>query len=77
VANEISSNDPEQKNYAEIERLEQLLSELRKNRSTARETEAIREIGLEIAVAIREVGAMLVNVGWEQSFSAKPEAAES
>ena len=69
MANEISSNDPEQKNYAEIERLEQLLSELRKNRSTARETEAIREIGLEIAVAIREVGAMLVNVGWEQSYS--------
>jgi hypothetical protein len=25
--------------------------------------------GLEIALAIREVGAMLVNVGWEQSFS--------
>jgi hypothetical protein len=76
VENDISSNDPEKKNYAEIERLEQLLSELRKNRSTARETEAIREIGLEIAVAIREVGAMLVNVGWEQSFSANPEAAE-
>jgi hypothetical protein len=77
VANEISSNDPEQKNYAEIERLEQLLSELRENRSTARETEAIREIGLEIAVAIREVGAMLVNVGWEQSFSGKTEAEAS
>jgi hypothetical protein len=73
----MSNNDPEQKNYAEIDRLEQLLSELRENRSTARETEAIREIGLEMAVAIREVGAMLVNVGWEQSFSAKPEAAES
>ena len=77
MASEMSNNDPEQKNYAEIERLEQLLSELRENRSTARETEAIREIGLEMAVAIREVGAMLVNVGWEQSFSAKPEAAES
>jgi hypothetical protein len=61
-------NNPEQKNYEEIERLEQLLVELRGNASTARETEAIREIGLEIAVAIREVGAMLVNVGWEQSF---------
>jgi len=72
----VSSNTPEQKNYTEIERLEQLLSDLRDNRSTARETEAIREIGLEIAVAIREVGAMLVNVGWEQSFSANPEAAE-
>jgi hypothetical protein len=72
----VSSNTPEQKNYTEIERLEQLLSDLRDNRSTARETEAIREIGLEIAVAIREVGAMLVNVGWEQSFSVKTDAAE-
>jgi hypothetical protein len=33
--------------------------ELRANPSTARETEAIREIGYEIAIAIREVGAML------------------
>lgn len=64
-----SSSNPEQKNFAEIARLEQLLEELRANASTARETEAIREIGLEIAVAIREVGAMLVNVGWEQSFA--------
>jgi hypothetical protein len=61
-------NNPEQKNYAEIERLERLLGDLRASASTARETEAIREIGLEIALAIREVGAMLVNVGWEQSF---------
>jgi hypothetical protein len=61
---------PEEKNYAEIVRLEELLRELRANPSTARETEAIREIGLEIAVAVREVGAMLVNVGWEQSFAA-------
>jgi hypothetical protein len=60
---------PEQRNYEEIERLERLLTELRGNRSTARETEAIREIGLEIAIAVREVGAMLVNVGWEQSFA--------
>ena len=59
---------PEQQNYEQIERLQQLLTELRASRSTARETEAIREAGLEIAVAIREVGAMLVNVGWEQSF---------
>ena len=65
----MASNSPEQKNYQEIERLERLLGELRDTRSTARETEAIREIGLEIAVAIREVGAMLVNVGWEQSFT--------
>jgi len=72
----MSSNTAEQKNYIEIERLEQLLSDLRDNRSTARETEAIREIGLEIAVAIREVGAMLVNVGWEQSYSVKTDAAE-
>ncbi len=62
-------NNPEQKNYAEIERLEGLLEQLRASASTARETEAIREIGLEIALAVREVGAMLVNVGWEQSFS--------
>jgi hypothetical protein len=63
-------NNPEQKNYAEIDRLERLLEELRASATTARETEAIREIGLEIALSIREVGAMLVNVGWEQSFSA-------
>jgi hypothetical protein len=59
----------EQKNYAEIERLEALLDTLRENPSTARETEAIREIGLEIALAVREVGAMLVNVGVEQSHA--------
>ena len=63
---------PEQRNYEEIERLEGLLTELRGNRSTARETEAIREIGLEIAIAIREVGAMLINVGWEQTFATTP-----
>ena len=63
-------NGPEQKNYEQIERLEGLLRELRANPSTARETEAIREIGLEIAIAVREVGAMLVNVGWEQSYTA-------
>jgi hypothetical protein len=62
-------NSPEQKNYVEIERLERLLDELRGDRATARETEAIREIGFEIAIAIREVGAMLVNVGWEQTFA--------
>jgi hypothetical protein len=67
----VSGTSPEQKNFAEIDRLEKLLTELRSGRSTARETEAIREIGLEIAVAIREVGAMLVNVGWEQSFATK------
>jgi hypothetical protein len=60
---------PEDKNYAAIERLEKLLDELRANPSTARETEAIREIGFEIAIAIREVGAMLINVGWEQTFA--------
>jgi hypothetical protein len=63
------NSSPEQKNYTEIERLEALLRELRGEASTPREPEAIREIGLEIALAIREVGAMLVNVGWEQSFS--------
>ena len=60
---------PEQRNFAEIERLESLLTELRSGKSTPRQTEAIREIGLEIAIAIREVGAMLTNVGWEQSFA--------
>jgi hypothetical protein len=64
--------NPEQKNYAEIERIERLLGELRASASTARETEAIREMGLEIALAMREVGAMLVNVGWEQSFASGP-----
>ena len=72
-------NNPEQKNYEQIERLERLLDELRTNPGTARETEAIREIGLEIAIAVREVGAMLINVGWEQTYggsqrSATPEA---
>jgi hypothetical protein len=61
---------PEQRNYAQIERLEKLLEELRADPSTAREPDAIREIGLEIAVAVREVGAMLINVGWEQTFAA-------
>ena len=60
---------PEDRNYTAIARLERLLEELRANPSTARETEAIREIGLEIAIAIREVGAMLINVGWEQTFA--------
>jgi hypothetical protein len=64
------NSSPEQKNYAEIERLEALLGELREEAGTHRETEAIREIGLEIALAVREVGAMLVNVGWEQSYAA-------
>jgi hypothetical protein len=63
-------NSREQRNHAEIERLERLLVELRSNRSTARETEAIREIGLEIAIAVREVGAMLISVGSEPAFAA-------
>jgi hypothetical protein len=60
---------PEELNYKSIERLEGLLAELRANRSTAREREAIREIGYEIAIAIREVGALLTNVGWEQTYA--------
>jgi hypothetical protein len=64
------NNSPEQKNYAEIERLEKLLRDLRGDATTPRETEAIREIGLEIALAVREVGAMLVNVGGQQSYAA-------
>jgi len=47
-------SNSEEKNYAEIERLERLLADLRASASTARETEAIREIGLEVALAIRE-----------------------
>jgi hypothetical protein len=73
----MSSNSPEQRNYGQIERLENLLQDLRANPSTARETEAIREIGLEIALAVREVGAMLVNVGWEQSYVADQDAKPS
>jgi len=68
---------PERRNFEEIERLEGLLRELRANPSTARETEAIREIGLEIAIAIREIGAMLINVGWEQSYAAQKPSAET
>jgi hypothetical protein len=63
-------SSPEQKNYEEIERLEGLVGELRANPSTAPEIDAIREVGLELAIAVREVGAMLVNVGWEQSYAA-------
>ena len=59
---------PEERNYAAIERLEELLGQMREKHSP-RETEAIREIGFEIAIAIREVGAMLINVGWEQTFA--------
>ena len=62
---------PEQHNYEQIERLQALLTELRASPSSARETEAIREIGIEIALAVREVGAMLVNVGWEQSYASE------
>ena len=69
-------NNPEQKNFAAIARLEQLLAELRANASTARETEAIREIGFEIAIAVREVGAMLVNVGWEQTYTSVHQSEE-
>jgi len=71
------NNGLEQKNYAEIERLETLLQTLRESASTARETEAIREIGLEIALAVREIGAMLINVGWAQSFAAARDSQEA
>ena len=63
-------DNPEQKNYEAIERLERRLGELRSDPSTARESDALREIGFEIAIAVREVGAMLINVGWEQAFAA-------
>ena len=61
--------NPELQNYEQIARLERLLGELRGESPGAGEAQAIREIGLEIAIAIREVGAMLVNVGWEQATS--------
>jgi hypothetical protein len=57
----------EEKNVEQIERLEALLRRLRDDKSAVRETEAIREIGIEIAIAIREVGAMLVDVGREHT----------
>jgi hypothetical protein len=63
-------DSPEEKNYAAIERLESLLAELRSSPSSLGQAEAIREIGFEMAIAIREVGAMLINVGWEQTFAA-------
>ena len=63
---------PETRNDAAIQRLEGLLAELRANRSTARETEAIREIGYELAIAIREVGALLTAGGWGQADAATP-----
>ena len=63
---------PESRNDAAIERLEGLLAELRANRSTARETEAIREIGYELAIAIREVGALLTGGGWGQPGASTP-----
>jgi hypothetical protein len=61
---------PDDTNCAAIQRLEGLLDELRSNASTARETEAIREIGFEIAIAIREVGALLSDAGREQALVA-------
>jgi hypothetical protein len=67
-------SDAERKNYAEIERLEGLLQTLRESASTARETEAIREIGIEIALAVREVGAMLITAGGEQRDPTSPSA---
>ena len=65
---------PENKNYEAIRRLEALLNELRATPSSLGQAEAIREIGFEIAIAIREVGAMLINVGWEQTFAAGPQS---
>ncbi len=69
--------NPEDKNYREIVRLEQELRELRASTTNPRETEALREAGLEIALAVREVGAMLVNIGWEQTFPQPPSADEA
>ena len=60
---------PEQRNCEQIYRLDHLLIQLRADRTTAHDTETIRESGMEIAIAVREVGAMLVGVGWEQSHA--------
>jgi hypothetical protein len=62
-------SSPEQRNYTEIARLESLIVAVRAEPGTTDQADAIREVGLEIAIAVREVGAMLVNVGWEQSYS--------
>jgi len=62
-------SSPEQRNYTEIERLESLLAALRARPRTDDQADALREVGLEIALSVREVGAMLVNVGWEQSYA--------
>jgi hypothetical protein len=59
--------NPERLNFARIEDLERRLAELR-GREPSSAADAIRESGLEIAIAVREVGAMLVNVGWEQAY---------
>jgi hypothetical protein len=64
-------SSPEQRNYTEIERLESLLAALRARPRTDDQADALREVGLEIALSVREVGAMLVNVGWEQSYAAQ------
>ncbi len=67
----------EVENYGEIERLEKALETLRQQGGTARETEAIREIGLEIALAVRHVGAMLASANSEQSGRSAPARADS
>ena len=41
------------------------------------ESEALREAGLEIALAVREVGAMLINIGWEQTYPQNASAADA
>ena len=70
-------SSPEQRNYTEIERLESLLAALRARPRTDDQADALREVGLEIALAVREVGAMLVNVGWEQSYAAQKQPPEA
>jgi hypothetical protein len=67
---------PEQRNCEEIFRLDHLLIELRADRSS-RGTGAIRETGLEVAIAVREVGAMLVDVGLDQSHATQTSPAAS
>lgn len=74
---EATMTSPENKNYEEIVRLEERLRELRSSPAALGESEALREAGLEIALAVREVGAMLINIGWEQTYPQNASAADA
>jgi hypothetical protein len=74
---EATMTSPENKNYEEIVRLEERLRELRSSPSALGETEALREARLEIALAVREVGAMLTNIGWELTYPQNASAVDA